>query len=524
MSSPAPVGGGSWPGLVLASVHLLLGLLLFDPTLFTGGDNAGYMILGEALISGTGYRDIYLPAAPLHTKYPPLYPLLLAALTPLGGLQLFKLASLGLTTSTVWMTYRLGTRLVGRLPAILATTLLALSPVLLEYSHWVLSEALFVLLVATALLWLQHDGTTLPLALGLAAAGGAFLTRTAGLPLLAAVVLFLALERKPWRLAAAIGTAAVTAGGWWTYQRLVLSASGRAGSQPTYLQEMLLRNPYDPAAGTAAPADLVVRATDNAWRYASEILPRAVAGSPAEGTALSAALMPLGLLLAGLAFAGWARRSGRRVGPAELFALLYGLMLLLWPTVWTDQRFLLPLLPLILLYASAGALGAGRWLRRRSEPGWAGSLPALALTAVLGIGAAVSSITRMPDRIHCLAAYRAGSACDPPAFASFYEAAEWTARSTAPESIVVSRKPRIFYWISGRRGDIYPYSSDTDRVLAGMERIGADYVVVDAISGTTDRYLVPALRAHLARFQTVYEGGDPPTFVLRFDPQPVAAD
>ncbi|MDH3733041.1 MAG: hypothetical protein OEU54_05880, partial [Gemmatimonadota bacterium] len=60
--------------LALAALHAIGGLLLFEPTLFPGGDNAGYLILGEALREGEGYRDLYLPGSPLHAKYPPVFP------------------------------------------------------------------------------------------------------------------------------------------------------------------------------------------------------------------------------------------------------------------------------------------------------------------------------------------------------------------------------------------------------------------------------------------------------------------
>jgi len=522
-------------GLALAGLHSVLGLLLYDPTLFPGGDNAGYMILGEALASGQGYRDIYLPLGPLHTKYPPLYPLLLAVFTPLGSFQLLKLTSLALTTLAVWLTYRLADRLVGRGAAVVAAGLLAVSPVLLEYSHYVLSEALFVVLVVTALLWLEpaaqgstgedgQRGIPSALLLGLAAAGAAFLTRTAGLPLLAAAVLFFALERKPRRFVLATAVASASAGGWWLYQRWASAAQGADISRPTYLKEMLLRNPYDPAAGSAGPGDLAVRGIENLWSYVSEILPRALAGGWGAAPGGEAVLAALGLTLAGLAFGGWVRRSMSRLGPAELFTVLYVFMLALWPPVWTDQRFLLPLLPLLLAYAASGASELGLRLIRGREGARTPALATGALAAAVGIGAAITAAARTPDSVRCLAEFRAGAPCDPPEFASFYGAAEWAAVNTSPDAIAVSRKPRIFFWISGRRGDLYPYSTDTRVVLEAMKRIGADYVVVDAISGTTSRYLIPTLRENLPMFEIVYEDGEPPTFVLSFDPDPVAAD
>ncbi len=89
--------------------------------------------------------------------------------------------------------------------------------------------------------------------------------------------------------------------------------------------------------------------------------------------------------------------------------------------------------------------------------------------------------------------------------------------------MIVNRKPRIFYWISRRRGDLYPYSSDPDVVLAGIEETGAGYVVIDQISGTTARYLVPAVEAHRDRFEVLYAEGEPTTWVLRFAQPPGTA-
>ncbi len=42
--------------LWVCGAHLVLALLLFDPQPFMGGDNFWYMILGESLRTGHGYR------------------------------------------------------------------------------------------------------------------------------------------------------------------------------------------------------------------------------------------------------------------------------------------------------------------------------------------------------------------------------------------------------------------------------------------------------------------------------------
>lgn len=490
--------------LSLAALHAVLGLLLYEPTLFPGGDNAGYMILGDALRSGEGYRDLYLPDQPLHAKYPPLFPALLAVLGWVGGLQLFKLSMLACTTAAVWLTARVGRELVGEAPALFAAGLLAVNPTLLEYGHYVLSEAPFVLLVLLSLYGASR-GDRAGDVIAVLAAVGAFATRTAGLTVLLAVPIAWLVARRR-RAAGVAGAAAlVTMLLWGLYQRWA------APEQASYLQELVLVDPYDPAAGAVGPGGLVARAAANLWAFASRVVPQTMLG--AEGPP-GTPLVLFGIGFAGLALFGWARRARREVGVAELFVLLYTGLIALWPDVWTDRRFLLPLVPLLSLFA-VGALAdlgprLGRW-----APG--------AIVAVAGVPCGIWIADRVPERIGCVAAWRAGSACDAPAFASLYAAAGWAAENTEPDAIIVNRKPRLFYLLSRRRGDVYPYSPEPDAVMAALDAWGTDYVVVDQVSGTTIRYLVPAIREHEIRFEPAYRGGSPPTYIFRLHPPTVTA-
>ena len=92
---------------VLVAAHVLLAVLVFEPTLFPGADAGHYMVLGESLRSGMGFRDIQLPGSPLHAKFPPGYPLILAIAGWFGGLQLFKATSMAFAAGSVWLTYRI---------------------------------------------------------------------------------------------------------------------------------------------------------------------------------------------------------------------------------------------------------------------------------------------------------------------------------------------------------------------------------------------------------------------------------
>lgn len=532
--------------LVACALHLLLGGLLYEPILFPGGDNAGYMILGEALGGGQGYRDLYLPETPLHTKYPPFYPALLAVLGWVGGLQLFKVASLGLTTAAVGLAGTLARRWVGGPAAVLLALVVAVNPVLLDYGHWVLSEAPFLALVLASLVALEAadlapaagrsgaggsaaggagDGeptgvlgigsNRLLFGLGLAAASAAFLTRTAGLPLLLAAALWPALERWPRRLTAAVLVVAATAGGWAVYQQVA------APGQPGYLGELLLVDPYDPAAGRVGVAGLFVRGMENLWEYVSRVLPTSL-GLGESGRTGDIVPVTAGLVVTGLALGGWVTRARQRLGPSELFVFLYVGLIAAWPSVWTDRRFLLPVLPLLLLYAvlAAGQLSAR--LRAGGESGLS-AVGAGGLATAIALVGFVDGAGEVPGRFDCQMSYAAGEPCVSPAYRSFYDAARWTRDNTPDDAVVANRKPRLFFLHARRRGFVYPYTSEPELLLREIERRGADHLVVDAISGTTARYLVPAVQQHANRFEILYRRGAPPTWVLGFHPPPETA-
>jgi hypothetical protein len=503
---------GAW-ALALTALHIVLGLLLYEPALFPGGDNADYMILGEALRTGEGYRDLHLPGAPLHAKYPPGYPALLAVLGLVGGVQWFKISSLLLGALSVWTLAHLGRTATKEGVALGAGALLAVSPVLLEYSHYVLSEASFTALVLLSLYFAscrRESESPRDFIWALVFGVAAFLTRTAGLALLVALPLAELGQRRGRRAAIAAVVGVSVAALWGVFQRA--AAPGRPG----YLSELLLVNPYDPAAGRTGVAELATRTASNAWTYVSRVLPESLTGS--TGPDASALATVLGIVVSGIALSGWVARAREEVRTPEIFAVTYSALIVVWPTVWTDRRFLLPLLPLVLLYAVQGADRLGARLSERRA--WLATTGLVALLAVIGMR---SIFGLVPQRRDCLASFRAGSPCDPPALASFYAAARWTGENTPPDAVVANRKPSLFFWFSRRRGDLYPYSSEPELVLGGLEEMRADYVVVDQVSATTLRYLVPAVQQHPDRFTVVYQAGDPATLVLRFDRRPRTA-
>lgn len=501
----------TWWAVGLVGVHVVLGLLLYEPVLYTGGDNAGYMILGDALRGGEGYRDLYRPGTPLHTKYPPGYPALLAMAGLFGGLQLFKMLSLAGSAAGVALTYLLGRRLADARLGVAAAAVVAVNPLLLQYSHWVLTEVPFTVAVLAALvLYTRGDAagrTDAAWKPGLAAAASAFLVRVAGAPVLAAAVAT-HLTRREWRRAGVAGLLSTgLVGGWFLYQRLVPAGKG-------YLEEFA-RVGAGWSAGETGPLALLERGVSHFWYYADFAFPRMLFGSAIDRGEAALLVGVAGIVLSGLALVGWVLRSKEGMGLPEWFALLYAGLISLW---WRDLRFLLPLFPLLVVYLLIGArrLAEGAGLASVARRGVA----TVAVAVLLVLPGVVSAARLVPERVACVAGYRAGSPCLPGSWISFHAAARWAASEVPDGAVVMSRKPRIFYWLSGHRGDVYPFTHERSAVLRRIEEMGADFVVADALSESTAQFLVPVIMERLDRFRPVYSEGEPRTTVFRVLAEP----
>ncbi|HUF75875.1 MAG TPA: hypothetical protein VMM35_06335 [Longimicrobiales bacterium] len=484
---------------VLLGVVLVLETVLvvgaFNPAPHTGGDNAGYVSLAHALLTTGSYTETFDPAGLPHTKYPPVFPALLAALIGLGARTWVALKSTAAlsTVAATGLAYLWALGRAGPWVALGVAVLFGASSAVVYYSHWVLSDPLFVALTMAALWALDRDrgavsgvsstGTSRGwLALGVLAAGLAYFTRSAGLPLVAALLVWLARRRRWAPLVGsglAIGAPALL---WW------LRGRGAPGS---YATEFWMVDPYQPSLGTIGPAGLVPRALQNLSGYVLGHGPAGVVGERGAWVSL------LGIALAGFALYGWMRAVRTRVGPVELFFPLYVGLILLWPTVWSGDRFALPLYPLVFLY---GAL-ALRDLPRR-VPQLAANLVAAALVLAMAIPAAASWVREVGTARVCAEAVAVGGAfaCWGPRVGAFVAAAEWAGAALPDGAAVLTRKPRIFYVASGVPSRTFPFDPSPDALLALADGVGAGYVLLDEWDGLAGAYVGGAVATQPGAF------------------------
>lgn len=511
-----------WVVVALVALTVFLCATHFDPKLHTGGDNALYVLLSESILTaGDGYSTTIEPGPAVpHTLVPPGYPMLLATIGALFGrnIVLLKLLSLALTAGSVWI-FCLFVRdrarqRGGPYPRLLLPLAFAASPLVIDYSHWILSEAPFVFFVMLSLFFLQRESggrEDRNFWLALLAAVASFYIRSVGaLLLVAASVGYLV--RRRWRKFFVHGLA----GGSLTIPWLVRNRLLEGTASP-YLEQFSLVSIYDPEAGVLDLMGRVERVLDNAWLYATRELPRALVGSDSTW-ATHPLVDALAAVVCVFALVGLARALRKRPGPLEFFFLLTFAAITMFQSAANDVRYLVPLLPLILAYATDGTVWTAKAARRRIPR--LRILPAALAGTLVGV-ALLSASARIPRNLDMLGRYAAGDrhADYHPAWRNFFEAAEYVRDATPEDAVVTVRKPRLFRLLTDRRTRIFPFTEDRDSVLSVV--LSTDYVVIGHISGaTTARYLVPVVDENRDRFRCEFRTRQPHTYVCAVQDPP----
>lgn len=191
---------------LLAALGAALILYATPQGLSLSDDSIAYIAGARSLLGGQGYREAWLASNGPVTHFPPGFPAALAAvgltgLDPLRGARLVNALAFGLNGLLLGL---IGWRMTGSaLAGILSAALFVSNASLLRTHAAAMSEPLYILLCLAALLALSQyfdRGRARWLALaGILAALG-YLTRYAGLALLATILIALVLLQESWRV------------------------------------------------------------------------------------------------------------------------------------------------------------------------------------------------------------------------------------------------------------------------------------------------------------------------------------
>lgn len=463
-------------------------------------DDGIYVSVARSLARGHGYRLVDLPGDPWQTKYPPLYPGVLALIWKAwpsfpANLLAMKLVGVASLAAAVWLATRWYARRFGRDDPfqVVFGLLVGGGATVLPYANYTLTELPFLAACMAALALADpvtprgHPPRTpagrLAVRLGLVV-GAAFLLRQAALPLALAGLVVFARDRRWGALARYAGIVALLAVPWLVFQRAAAAPASNpllayyTGYEPSVIQ-IGLRD------GPGVALGIVV---DNLYYV---------------GLALDAALLlPLApwlrFVVHPLVLWGLWRAARRPVGLAHWFVGLYLPLILLWP--FHPGRYALPLLPLMPLGLLLGVREAWRLIDRSpalvARRGTVRTLAAVPLLLVLlllaGWNLAFQDRTTGHLRIWAWGEVDYG-------WDGFAETFDWIRANTPPDAVLATALDPMYHLYTGRdavrpwihrpwtyfypRGRARPDLGPPALVQEALEDLGVRWLIVDPLTG-----------------------------------------
>lgn len=486
--------------LLFILIYIILSLLHFDPKLFSGGDNAIYIILTESIVSGHGYRDMYLPEEPPHTQYPFGFPLLL--LLPLlifgRNLIILKLSVLITGLISFIFVYQIARSLFKDRANIVMLFYLSM-PIPYVYNARILTEIPFMCFSLGALYFFikARKNNTLFYYISFILAIYAFFIRTAGISLIIAMMLLL-IFRKQYKYFAIFLLIFLAAFLPWQIRNIHISR------EVSYIDQLLAKNPYDMALGRANFLDLLTRAWENFILYAFMLLPKMLAS-----IILSMLIaVILGIIFIVLIVIGFLKKI-KRLSVMEIYVMLSMIIILLWPRIWSSERFLLPVIPFFVYYVYDGLLSIAKKIR--FEHFSRVVIGTLVLTNFVAI------VLYSRGTIRANMNYLRGDryAGYPDDWRHYLTVIDWVGENIPNDKVVMARKPEFVYLLSGRKSLTYPITSDHLRVKEAIRR--CDYIIIDNFYGAPAArvYLIPVLEQEQEKYQLIFKTTAPEFYLLK---------
>jgi hypothetical protein len=402
-------------------------------------DDAVYVVVAKSIAEGSGYRIISLPTSPLQAKYPFLYSGLLSLIWRLHpsfpeNILFFKLLNLpaliAALAATAWL-YRRHAGDHAWSGQLIAMALTGMSVMVVGFSRMALTDTLFLAFVVLALVVAGARGPCRPGTLA-ALSAAAYLTRTAGLALILAICLHM-VSRRRYRdtvLFTALALALISP--WIVWQGLNQEASASV-----LLDYYVL---YDVRSlGWITLLSDIPRALDILTGNVLYLL------DSLDATLLLPTLPPLRFVIYPLIVLGALCRGAESGWLLQIFSASYLALVLAWP--WHPGRFLIPLVPIVMLFAVRGLDRADAAVRRALQ----GRYQPIMRGAVFA-----PFVVFMAVQVSWFSLYL-GRRVDAPfatmesQWGGFVETFRWVQDHTEPDAVLGTAFDSMYYLYTGRQ-------------------------------------------------------------------------
>ncbi|MDD5669313.1 MAG: glycosyltransferase family 39 protein [Candidatus Omnitrophica bacterium] len=496
---------------ILLTVFYWTACIWFMPFQFVdlGGDSAQYITLAESFLKGQPFRMINYPSAPVSTLYPPVFPLmLLVPISVLGRnfIAMHFLVALAGFGALIYL-YRLFMRYSGLKTAFFIVLYCAFNWAIILYSSaYILSDIPFLFFSAFALYsaarYSQENRmsfvTGIILCLGIMLS---YFTRHIGIALGVGILCALARARQPrvLRLKKIIFVF-VLFGIVIVLWKIVMA---RVSAQNySHLNYFFVIDPYVPEKGLIFdnPWYLVLRIIEGVnyhFTQARDVFFLFISRKWVWARDVS------GLCVLMFAFVGfWKKWKENRSCVFHYYFIFYLAIIVMWPYK-EGVRFLVPIIPFIAYYCCSGvAFAAGlifkKWKSRILFIG-AGLMISVSLINL------VFAWTSMPRSVRDL----------PPYYRNFMSVHEWLKNNASESAVIMSRKPTITYFLSGRKAIGIPLTLNQDEIKKTIADNSVSIIVLDEFSIETYRYLVPYIHKYWRNLRLIFELGNSKVYEVK---------
>jgi hypothetical protein len=485
---------------------------IFDEKIDLGGDNANYYILGEALAEGHGFKNIHMYGTPPHNHFPPGYPAIIAVVMKFFSDEITTIKTANgvmffLTLIILFFIFRKLTQNIHL--SFVLCILTMLNSIMLKHSTIMMSEIPFMLISSlNILLFIHLDFSLHPLKnkyfyLFLLTLGFAYYIRSIGIALLGGITLYL-LIKKNWKyLIATIPGFILLVLPWFI--------RGKFTGGSSYMGQLVMVNPYRPEMGNMELTDWFIRIGKNLIRYITKEIPHGT--FPFINVDYNADIT-IGQWITGIVILLFIAYGLYKLPKQKILVLWYLLgtfgIVLLWPNVWFGPRYIIPVIPFLLLLVTYGLFTAIRFILEKyvvSKPFTLNILlPWLFLLGIPLFTPEVKNLHSFAEGVYTNT-YR-----------NYFEIAKWARYNTSPDAVFCCRKPALFYAYAHRPMTYYKYTTDSEELIDDLKEKNVKYVVLEQLGyASTGRYLVPAIQKYPLKFKIIQHLPDPDTYLLEFN-------
>ena len=489
--------------LVIVLVFITSYSYVYDSKLDLNGDNANYYMLGKSIATGEGFTNVSGINKSPNNHFPPGYPAIISVIITVfnDSIETLKLFNgFFFLFSGLLLFYLIKSITNNQATATIVSIALLLNTHYLRYATIIMTEVPFLLFsLLTIICFIKSDKRTdfwkdPFFYLTLLSFGTAYYIKTSGIALLGAIILYLVINQKWKEVTAYTGAFVVLFIPWF------LRSQNLGGN--SYMKQLVMINPYRPELGQAELTNYIDRFFANIIRYISKEIPNAdfpfiTVDYRAEA---SLGMWVLGLLIITLTLYGiWQIKQYRLLILAYVIGT-FGI-LSLWPDVWVGVRFMLPIVPFILLGLIHGINSIlSKLIPNKPITHWAIALIIIGLIPNLSL-------------LHKQSITKYGSNWE-----NYFDLAKWAKSNLDPNTVISCRKPTMFYLYSGTYTSRYKYTEDNNELLDDLEKRQVDYVILDQLGySSTVRYLYPAISNNPERFSLIKHLESPDTYLLKFN-------